>query len=342
MSLLDKSASKAQLIDILNSMKLPIMGAGGGFAPIGTEAYFDGNTAPLGWVICDGTELNIADYPDLATYYASQHGASNCYGGNGTTTFATPKRSGMPNSGVDTPDEHIVGEWRETVDGVLKYKPVYEKVHNIENTITWPSNLSSYPDQTFLSNLNIENLIESEAFGHCASSTGIVKDPLEIAYDGGAWKWRFYESWGNMISTHIKLQYTKSTDTWTTVQEGHSSDGNGVFCIKATVSGDPNAHQYSTDEQVVGTWIDGSNEYQKVIDVDGSNVLSHAWTTLADVSALNVAQITNFVCLQTSDGSIRNVPTMKVSSGNLQCYCDYTNASIGFSKVILNYTKTSA
>jgi len=79
---------------ISDTMKFPIMGAGGGFAPIGTINFFDASVAPQGWLACDGSVVNIADYPDLATYYASVHGSSNFYGGDGTTTFAVPDLRG--------------------------------------------------------------------------------------------------------------------------------------------------------------------------------------------------------------------------------------------------------
>lgn len=79
---------------ISDTMKLPIMGAGGGFAPIGTINFFDASIAPQGWLACDGQTYNIIDYPELASFYASVHGASNFYGGNGTTTFAVPDLRG--------------------------------------------------------------------------------------------------------------------------------------------------------------------------------------------------------------------------------------------------------
>jgi microcystin-dependent protein len=93
-----------------------------------------GTTAPQGWLICNGQTVNIADYPELATHFASHFGSANFFGGDGTTTIAVP------------------------------------------------------------------------------DTTDITSATLE----------------------------------------------NGVFCIKATVSGDPNGHVYSTEEQVVGTWIDGN------------------------------------------------------------------------------------
>ena len=79
---------------ISDTMKLPIMGAGGGFAPIGTINSYMGTVAPIGWLVCDGTVYNIADYPDLATHIASQFGSTNFFGGNGTTTFGVPDLRG--------------------------------------------------------------------------------------------------------------------------------------------------------------------------------------------------------------------------------------------------------
>lgn len=248
---------------ISDTMKFPVMGAGGGFAPIGAEAYFDGQVAPLGWVICDGTELNIADYPDLATYYASQHGASNYYGGNGTTTFATPKRSGMPNNDIQTPNEHIVGEWRETVSSVLKKKPLYER--------TWYFNKTSGESTVFsLTTLNIDEIFLKEAFTYNRDDT---YDGVGTYFQSDSDKMRFFINpskdmicqTGTMFmngKVRATFRYTKTTDSWQPVQEGHSSDGNGIFCVKATVSGDANAHQYSTEEQVVGMTEDGEVIYE--------------------------------------------------------------------------------
>ena len=70
------------------------IGIGGGFAPVGALNFFDALTAPQDWLVCDGTVYNIADYPQLAAWYESQHGSKNCYGGNGTTTFAVPNWQG--------------------------------------------------------------------------------------------------------------------------------------------------------------------------------------------------------------------------------------------------------
>ena len=61
-----------------------------GITPIGTIIAFMGTIAPIGFVFCDGSELNIVDYPNLASHFETQFGSKNHFGGDGTTTFAVP------------------------------------------------------------------------------------------------------------------------------------------------------------------------------------------------------------------------------------------------------------
>lgn len=56
--------------------------------PTGMIAPFGGNSAPTGWLICDGTEYSINSYPALFTTIGVN------YGGNGTTTFRVPDLRG--------------------------------------------------------------------------------------------------------------------------------------------------------------------------------------------------------------------------------------------------------
>lgn len=58
--------------------------------PIGHIISFMGTKAPDHYLICDGSEYNIADYQKLADFINDQFGSYNYFGGNGTTTFAVP------------------------------------------------------------------------------------------------------------------------------------------------------------------------------------------------------------------------------------------------------------
>lgn len=62
--------------------------------PVGTIISLMGKTAPKHYLICDGTEYQIKDYPYLAQYFKEQFGTVNHFGGDGTNTFRTPDLKG--------------------------------------------------------------------------------------------------------------------------------------------------------------------------------------------------------------------------------------------------------
>lgn len=62
--------------------------------PIGMIITFMGKNAPTGYLICDGSEYNIADYEKLANHFENEFGTVNYFGGDGTTTFAVPDLRG--------------------------------------------------------------------------------------------------------------------------------------------------------------------------------------------------------------------------------------------------------
>ena len=73
-----------------NNIKL----LGGGVNPVGTIISFMGNNAPEGYLKCDGTVYNIADYQALADHFENEFGTKNNFGGDGTDTFAVPDLQG--------------------------------------------------------------------------------------------------------------------------------------------------------------------------------------------------------------------------------------------------------
>ena len=66
-----------------------------GVVPIGTVVAWAGTTVPDGWLLCDGAEHQIAEYPDLAPVVGSLHG------GDGATVFNVPDLRGRFIRGVD-------------------------------------------------------------------------------------------------------------------------------------------------------------------------------------------------------------------------------------------------
>lgn len=79
---------------VIDGKAVEIPGGGGDSSgsgnPVGTVISFLGLTAPAGYFVCDGTAYNISDYPTLASFFETQFGTKNHFGGDGTTTFAVP------------------------------------------------------------------------------------------------------------------------------------------------------------------------------------------------------------------------------------------------------------
>ena len=62
--------------------------------PVGHIIPYMGNNAPKHYLICDGGEYNIIDYPYLVQHFTNEFGSVNYFGGDGTTTFAVPDLRG--------------------------------------------------------------------------------------------------------------------------------------------------------------------------------------------------------------------------------------------------------
>lgn len=58
--------------------------------PIGSILPVMGTEAPQDYLVCDGRELQISEYKELADYFEKQFGDNGYFGGDGINTFAIP------------------------------------------------------------------------------------------------------------------------------------------------------------------------------------------------------------------------------------------------------------
>lgn len=112
-------------------------------------------------------------------------------------------------------DEHTVGEWRETINGVKKKKPVYEKtfhdlpyinvsVSNVERVLNW--NAVRKYESGSIYHVNMDGTQKANyMLGQFSNNTFVLKE-LASAYNAG-----------NVITATIR--YTKTTDEWEEVDE---------------------------------------------------------------------------------------------------------------------------
>ena len=89
-------------------------------------------------------------------------------------------------------------------------------------------------------------------------------------------------------ASHITIQYTKTTD----------QPGSGTW----TPQGVPAVH-YSTDEQVVGTWTDGSTIYEKTITGTLGNVAQKTIDLSSEINCNLVIDIKGWIMSTDSSNS---------------------------------------
>lgn len=139
-----------------------------GLHPGIVQAYA-GTTAPSGWLLCDGSTVSRADYPDLFETIGTTFGA-----GDGSTTFALPDMRGRVPVGQDA--------------GQTEFDMMGEKGGAKTHTLTVdqiPSHNHAAPSGYFYVETNNGNMRKS-AVNTQAGSSG----------ENGVWRQRIAESSG--------------------------------------------------------------------------------------------------------------------------------------------------
>lgn len=199
-------------------------------SPVGNIIAFMGNTAPKDYLICDGSEYNIADYPLLVQHFIDEFGSANYFGGDGVDTFAVPDLRGefLRGTGTATRNSGSGTSVGKHQDGTL----------HLTNGVNANGSFNTYPsdasDNVFLGNVDTWNKL-----GNTVKGYNIKSD--------------------STFSTTIVGQRFTSRPTNTSV----------LYCIKYQITQNnisKDMVNYSLEEQVIGSWIDGKPLYQKTIE----------------------------------------------------------------------------
>lgn len=135
-----------------------------------------------------------------------------------------------------------------------------------------------------------------------------------------------FANFGNDFSALVVVRYTKTTDV----------AGSGSW----TPQGVPAVH-YSTDEQVVGTWTDGSTIYKRTFEYSTPVSLTYnQWVNTNVPSSLNIAKIINREVMAGVDLYTMCEVGLGAGGHYVGIRNDY-NAVRSMSALTLYYTKTS-
>lgn len=210
-------------------------------------------------------------------------------------------------------EERVVGVWK---DG----KPLYSKVVEIQ------SFSSSSPISIDVSSLNVDTMVDVTGEAYAISNNVIIETlyfPVYKFANSYTAQIRFltdtiqiyHERLNDYTSGILKILYTKTTDV----------AGSGSW----TPQGVP-THHYSTDEQVIGTWIDGSTLYEKTIDC---GALPNNATKTVNYNISNVLKFVGFEGVGVSgNGGLIPIPFVNdtTKDEDLLCIISVPNANIRF------------
>ena len=135
------------------------------------------------------------------------------------------------------------------------------------------------------------------------------------------------------LGATTRRNVTGSQDNSGSVFTSRPTNTSVLYCIKAVVAGEV----YSTEERVVGTWIDGKKIYQKSYSFNSPiNLQSNAWVMLD--SALTNTDTMIFSSASNDGGQYIPIYTAK-NNGIRMLQTRNTDVNVNY--VTLQYTKTT-
>ena len=216
--------------------------------------------------------------------------------------------------------EREIGVW---CDG----KPLYQKTWIIPKA----SLSSGETTYTHNNNLSIDTLVNV-----CGATTD--GRPLVEYHTNGSWACSIYNIGSNAFwiylggsvysgmtdasTVKVTLQYTKTTD----------QPGSGTW----TPQGVP-AHHYSTDEQIVGTWIDGDTLYERSYTFPSGLSVSGggAWVS----TGIDISDVDLIIDVKTFSTGGHNWPFAAVNNTSVLHVVNPFSGSIAINYITIRYTK---
>ena len=194
----------------------------------------------------------------------------------------------------------------EIVIGVYDGKPLYRKKVNI----VLPS--TAYEYTSILHNISdVEEIFINHNYSYLVMENGsripinAVRPSSSTNINGGMsiWSMAGAENISVVIGgTYVDcaavftLEYTKTTD----------AEGSGEGLMPYGVGGGSSLVNYSTEEQVIGKWIDGRDLYQKTYDITGISINANTWY--------------DYIIDNTGIDFVTKIEGYRVSSGKTQTY----------------------
>lgn len=214
--------------------------------PIGTVLPYTNETAPENWLVCDGSELDRTEYNHLFAIIGTTFG-----GGDGSTTFNLPNLKGRTIVGLDASDTDF-----NTIG-----KTLGEKTHTL-TVAEMPEHNHKMPIDSFV---NSDSQTNVKSGGHVSDETQGQNYGTTSA--GGSQPHNNIQP--SFVATYIIKAKQSAGVVATVVNSLESTSATDALSAKKGKELNEKITRnstYSTEEQAVGTWIDGKTIYRKVIN----------------------------------------------------------------------------
>ena len=283
--------------------------------PVGHIISHIGTTAPKHYLICDGSEYNITDYPYLAQHIQNSFNIVNYFGGDGVNTFAVPSLSNLSINWYDT------NAISSAVSASSFYDARYDASKAIDgNTSTcWESEKDGKAPAWWMIELQnkipistikmYQSSLTSKDFTIQGSNDGIdFVDLYDVTNADNTDKWIEYDLRRIYYYKYYRI-YCKTTyyNQWFVAQIGEIQFGvyEKINCVKYEptyfmVKNNTNYLQptlYSEEERCIGSWIDGKPLYEKVFtNLYTGNVTASTYIKIND-TLFNIDKVVNITCI---------------------------------------------
>ena len=234
--------------------------------PIGTMIPFGSqNNIPANWRICDGSEVSRTAYADLFNVIGTSYGE-----GDGETTFNLPDKRGRVSVGLDIDQSEF-----DTVGLKDGQKKVVLKTEE----------LPPHSHEFTRSRLYFAETAGPNALGATSNASNSATATTQNTGDGlGHYNLQPYEVdvWIIKVSNVIGVLENENANVIDNLTSTSTTDvlsANMGRELNEKIKNIDVLEEYSTDEKVIGKWIDGKPLYQKVIEIGAVSTTEVATAT---------------------------------------------------------------
>ena len=343
--------------------------------PVGEIITKIGSVIPAHYLPCDGAIYNILDYPKLAQCIKDEFGSTNYYGGDGITTFGVPNKStytwwtpGLVNGVVPSPYAVYVSSVFDTTqyqkellfDRIISKDSCWHSKADGSDTDIWVK--FDFGKNTYIQGLRMA--ARSSKYLSQLPSTFTI----EGSYDDVTYTViKSYSRLPNPTSTNFREHLFDKPVNYRYYKLNHmtsNSKNNGHnYCSIAELEFakiDSMSHikyeptyfmkntfntnsVYSTDEMIIGRWIDGKPLYRKVVQT----IISDGGIVLSDANCILVryewyAPSNGIKLLKLPSPNTGNAALWQLDNGNIVFNIPGSSDMNGkLATCILEYTKTT-